>query len=174
MNFEKLLQENEFVLFYDEKNNEYNVLLEHITGDYIEVDLGLSDILKSFFEERYKNKKLPILFYSGVVLDNSKEIEGQIARIFISNLIKKKKYVFIMKGTVEKPYCKYSKELLKICKENDISETEICGFDIFTNDSLRESLKRLNNWSTYPMIYIDGLFIGGLDKFKEKISESKL
>ena len=77
-----------------------------------------------------------------------------------------------MKGTIEKPYCKYSKQLVELCNKKNI--IDIIAFDIFQDNIMREYLKKINNWPTYPMIFVDGQFIGGLDAFTDIIRCDKI
>ncbi|CAG2183559.1 unnamed protein product, partial [Oppiella nova] len=40
-------------------------------------------------------------------------------------------------------------------------------FDILSDEEVRQSLKVLSNWPTYPQVYVKGQLIGGLDIIKE-------
>ena len=39
-------------------------------------------------------------------------------------------------------------------------------FDILTNEEVRQGLKELSKWPTYPQLYVKGDLIGGLDIVK--------
>jgi glutaredoxin-related protein len=47
-------------------------------------------------------------------------------------------------------------------------------FDILSDNEVREGLKKLSNWPTYPQIYVNGKLIGGLDIVKEMHEEGEL
>jgi glutaredoxin len=47
------------------------------------------------------------------------------------------------------------------------------SFDILTDNEVREGLKKLSNWPTYPQLYVNGKLIGGLDIVKELQEEGE-
>ncbi|XP_071947664.1 glutaredoxin-3-like [Antedon mediterranea] len=71
--------------------------------------------------------------------------------------------VFI-KGTPQEPRCGFSKQLVQIFNESNI---KFSTFNILTDDSVRQGLKKLSDWPTYPQVYVKGELIGGLDIIKE-------
>ena len=166
--FEKILNENEVVCFI---NGSLNLEFDNLNG--IVVDLSTNEKLLNAFLAEYGNiQQYPIIFYKGkrinsylTMNEEIKAIKYNTYAVFLDEFKLKAKYAFIIKGTIEKPYCKYTKQLLNIC--NELSIKDIVGFDIFTDDEAREVFKEINEWPSYPMIYVDGRFIGGLDKFKE-------
>ncbi|OQS54358.1 Glrx3 [Ecytonucleospora hepatopenaei] len=169
--FNDVLSKNDFVVFY-ENNNKYNINDNKIA--YICLD---NQKLKEEFTKEFAGFTLPAVFYKGKHLENleepvklqqeMEEIDIEFYTKFLNDFKNKSKYAFIIKGTIEKPYCKFTKQLLQLCKENNINE--ITGYNIFEDDRAREVFKIINNWQTYPMIYKDGVFLGGLDKFKENL-----
>lgn len=46
-------------------------------------------------------------------------------------------------------------------------------FDILKDDSVRQGLKKFSDWPTFPQLYINGEFQGGLDIIKENIEEDE-
>lgn len=40
-------------------------------------------------------------------------------------------------------------------------------FDILEDEEVRQGLKELSKWPTYPQVYVKGELIGGLDIIKE-------
>ena len=36
-------------------------------------------------------------------------------------------------------------------------------FDILSDEEVRQGLKKLSNWPSYPQLYVNGELIGGLD-----------
>lgn len=40
-------------------------------------------------------------------------------------------------------------------------------FDILEDEEVRQGLKELSKWPTYPQVYVKGELIGGLDIVKE-------
>ena len=47
------------------------------------------------------------------------------------------------------------------------SGVEFSTFDIFSDEDIRQGLKKFSNWPTYPQVYVKGELIGGLDIIKE-------
>jgi glutaredoxin-related protein len=42
-------------------------------------------------------------------------------------------------------------------------------FDILSDDEVRQGLKELSDWPTYPQLYVKGELMGGLDIVKEMV-----
>eukprot|EP00915_Cephaloidophora_sp_WS-2016_P000154 GHVH01000243.1.p1 GENE.GHVH01000243.1~~GHVH01000243.1.p1 ORF type:complete len:233 (+),score=41.40 GHVH01000243.1:27-725(+) len=76
--------------------------------------------------------------------------------------------VVLMKGAKENPFCGFSKTLVKMLNDYNI---DFDGFDIFTDEDVREAIKRLYNWPTYPQLYANGVLVGGLDVIKDIVAE---
>lgn len=62
--------------------------------------------------------------------------------------------VFI-KGTPEQPRCGFTKKLLALMRDNSIDKYGY--FDILSDQTVRDGLKKISNWPTYPQVYINGL-----------------
>ena len=78
--------------------------------------------------------------------------------------------VFI-KGTPDDPQCGFSRKVIDILREY---EYPFGYFDIFSDNEVREGLKAYTNWKTYPQLYVQGKFIGGVDIVKELHDENEL
>lgn len=82
----------------------------------------------------------------------------------LKNLIKSSKIMAFIKGTRQQPRCGFTRQLIEILNETGLPyET----FDILSDEEVRQGLKQLSNWPTYPQIYVNGTLIGGLDIIKE-------
>ncbi|SBT30408.1 glutaredoxin-like protein [Plasmodium ovale wallikeri] len=90
----------------------------------------------------------------------------------IENILKKHKLVLFMKGTALNPFCKYSRQAIHILKLNKVKE--IHTVNILDNEQLRSSLKIYSDWPTFPQLYVQGKFIGGIDKVQELHDNNKL
>ena len=42
-------------------------------------------------------------------------------------------------------------------------------FDVLQDEEVRQGLKVLSDWPTYPQLYLDGEFLGGLDVVREEM-----
>lgn len=49
----------------------------------------------------------------------------------------------------------------------DESGVSYDAFNILEDNEVRQGLKELSNWPTYPQLYVKGELIGGLDICKE-------
>ena len=99
--------------------------------------------------------------------------------------------MLFIKGSVAEPRCGFSAraiELLEkysiqfgafdILSDNEVYKNRIFFFllviDVLNNGCIwhidvkvREGLKALSDWNTYPQLYVDGKLVGGIDIIKE-------
>lgn len=90
------------------------------------------------------------------------DTEELVARI--KTIIGQSKVVLFMKGEPTAPRCGFSRQMCEILKENEV---EFAHFDILTDQDIRSQLKLYSDWPTYPQLYVNGEFTGGLDIIKE-------
>ncbi|CUM46154.1 uncharacterized protein AC631_04591 [Debaryomyces fabryi] len=76
--------------------------------------------------------------------------------------------MLFMKGSPSAPQCGFSRQLVAILREHQV---RFGFFDILKDDSVRQGLKSFSDWPTFPQLYINGEFQGGLDIVKESIEE---
>jgi len=89
----------------------------------------------------------------------------------LKSVINKAPVMVFMKGNPEAPRCGFSRTLVSILNETNISyET----FDILEDEEVRQGLKAYSNWPTFPQIYVKGNLIGGLDIIKELKEDGEL
>ncbi|KRH93436.1 Glutaredoxin-related protein [Pseudoloma neurophilia] len=167
------------ILAFDKDERDIDRLLKYVNDDeYIIVNLTVSELLKKRFFEKYELQELPVLLSYGTKIYEREnmtqilEIRQENERIFynreIDNFVTKKKIVIFIKGTPDKPECKFTKELIENFDELKLKNgKDYTYFNIKMNDKWRQMLKVKNNWPTFPQIYIDQLFVGGLDVFKK-------
>ena len=72
--------------------------------------------------------------------------------------------IVFIKGTPANPKCGFSTTLLEMLKKYGVEYTY---YDIIEDEYMRYWLRHYKNWPTYPQLYINGKFIGGLDLIKE-------
>ena len=46
--------------------------------------------------------------------------------------------------------------------------------NILADEGVRSEMKKLSDWKTYPQLYVQGKFVGGLDVAKQLDEEDKL
>ncbi|CAM9742590.1 unnamed protein product [Scytosiphon promiscuus] len=86
-------------------------------------------------------------------------------------LVKSAETMVFMKGTPDAPRCGFSRTLVGLLREENIGFE---SFDILQDDGVRQGLKKLSNWPTYPQLYVQGELVGGLDIVKEMKHEGAL
>ncbi|RDB26107.1 Monothiol glutaredoxin-4 [Hypsizygus marmoreus] len=78
--------------------------------------------------------------------------------------------VLFMKGSPDAPRCGFSRKITALLKENRV---EFAHFDILTDENVRQGLKKLNDWPTFPQLIIKGELVGGLDIVQEMIDSGE-
>lgn len=97
--------------------------------------------------------------------NNDKPIEQRL-----HSLINLSPVMLFMKGNPDNPRCGFSRQMIDILKQNNI---KFNYFDILSDQTVRDELKKYSNWPTYPQLYSCGKLVGGLDVVKELIAEGE-
>lgn len=89
----------------------------------------------------------------------------------IQEQLKSNPVVLYMKGTPDFPQCGFSASAVRTL--------EACGasfayVNIFEDPELRDALKRISNWPTYPQLYVRGELVGGSDILTEMYQKGEL
>lgn len=98
-----------------------------------------------------------------------KQLEGLRARL--TRLITASPVMLFMKGTPNEPRCKFSRRAVDLLKEMGVP---FGSFDILTNPAVRQGLKEMNAWPTYPQLYVKGELVGGVDIMSEMKESGEL
>uniref|UniRef100_K3W8G0 Glutaredoxin n=1 Tax=Globisporangium ultimum (strain ATCC 200006 / CBS 805.95 / DAOM BR144) TaxID=431595 RepID=K3W8G0_GLOUD len=120
--------------------------------------IGGLDILNEMAEEGDLSEQL------GVAKKEKRENKYE-------QLINKAPVMIFIKGTPQAPQCGFSRTLVGIL---DAEGFKYDYFDILTDDSVRQGLKKYSNWPTYPQLYVRGELIGGLDIVQQLQEEGEL
>lgn len=121
-----------------------------VEGAELHAVLGPLEDISSNFQARLESVREQI----------TKQCEG---------LIKQSRMTAFIKGTKTEPRCKFTRRLLEL-----LGSYEFATFDILADEAVREWLKRISNWPTYPQVYVDGELIGGLDIVEEMLRTGEL
>mmetsp|Transcript_20372 Transcript_20372/g.52908 ORF Transcript_20372/g.52908 Transcript_20372/m.52908 type:complete len:319 (+) Transcript_20372:31-987(+) len=89
----------------------------------------------------------------------------------LEGLINREKIMVFIKGTRDAPRCGFSRTILGILKEEGV---DFGYYDILGDETVRQGLKKFSDWPTYPQLYVDGEFMGGLDIVKEMKASGEL
>lgn len=79
--------------------------------------------------------------------------------------------MIFIKGSPEAPQCGFSRKLVDLLAKYN---TNYGHFNILSDNTVRERLKEYSNWKTYPQLYVEGEFVGGLDIALEMDSQGEL
>lgn len=86
--------------------------------------------------------------------------------------IRLRRIVIFMKGSLEEPTCMYSRKLRQLLSPYDRDSMQT--FDILTEGVNREFMKSFAEWPTYPMIFVNATFVGGIDVLESAFEEDYL
>lgn len=87
------------------------------------------------------------------------QLEARMRKIMNQSAV-----VLFMKGDPDTPRCGFSRTAVALLREKNVDFTH---FDILSDESVRQGLKKLNDWPTFPQFIVKGEFVGGLDVVKE-------
>jgi monothiol glutaredoxin len=79
--------------------------------------------------------------------------------------------VLYMKGSPDFPQCGFSakaSQMLRACGAKYVS------YDVLSDPDLRQGLKALSGWPTFPQLYVDGELVGGCDIMTELYQKGEL
>jgi monothiol glutaredoxin len=92
-------------------------------------------------------------------------------RAELSRLVQSKPVVLFMKGNRHFPACGFSATVVGILNEHvSVYET----VDVLQDPAVREGMKELSSWPTFPQLYVNGKFVGGCDIVKEMHASGEL
>ena len=105
-------------------------------------------------------------------------------------LINQSRLMLFMKGTPEAPMCGEcfwvagAVPFLLIIEPPPVSgfssqmvsmlrgvKAKFGTFDVLGDEEVRQGLKELSDWPTYPQLYLDGELLGGLDVVRTEMSD---
>ncbi|KAK0199412.1 glutaredoxin [Desarmillaria ectypa] len=103
------------------------------------------------------------------VVSEKKETPEELEKRMRS-LMTQSKVVLFMKGSPDAPRCGFSRRITGLLKDQNVEYTH---FDILSDEDIRQGLKKLNDWPTFPQLIINGEFVGGLDIVQEMIDNGE-
>lgn len=173
------LKSQEKILLFEAKDDIYEDCAELLDYPFIEVDLSISTELKEVVMKYFDIKKLPTIIFKGISISDNFQKEIQKIKMeeintWVCNFVDPSKVTLFIKGSPENPKCGFTRTLIEILKDEGVTEDGIKYFDILNDENVRSGLKMLNGWPTYPQVYLEGEFIGGLDLVKKLKENGKL
>lgn len=171
---DKLRNKNN-ILAYSQKCKSFEKLSSYCKDpETVIVDLSINNKIEDQFLIRFGVVNLPCLLSYGIKIydnenleDNLMEREKREVVYFtqkVKRLVKNKKIFIFIKGTPEEPKCKFTKSLLEILTELNLQNgLDYDYYNILTDQVFRNKIKIINEWPTFPQIFIREKFIGGIN-----------
>jgi len=138
-----------------------HTLLSRITGADA---VGLSNALAMHANTAAKplsrtDQKPSAPTYEAEKTETTEELNARLLE-----LMKRDKIMLFMKGSPDTPQCGFSRKMVALLEKEGVA---FDSFDILKDDTVRQGLKTLNQWPTFPQLIIKGEFVGGLDVVTE-------
>ena len=89
----------------------------------------------------------------------------------IKSLIESYPCVLFMKGTQDFPQCGFSQHAVMILRKYQVNFHTV---NILEDQEMRQELKVFSDWPTFPQLYVNQEFIGGVDILREMDEASEL
>jgi len=153
-----------------------HTLLERIVGaDSAKLTASIAKHARQPTEALSKTDKAPAAPPASTgttVIPSSKQEETpEELEARLRKLMNQSKVVAFIKGSPDAPRCGFSRKVVALLREQEVDFTH---FDILTDESVRQGLKALNDWPTFPQIIVNGELIGGLDVVQEMAETGEL
>ncbi|KAJ1504327.1 Glutaredoxin 3 [Coelomomyces lativittatus] len=98
------------------------------------------------------------------VLPSSMEPSHQSIPSELKHRIATEPILVFMKGHPDQPRCGFSNQMVQLLRKHQATFKFI---DVLENETIRQGMKTYSNWPTFPQLYVQGEFIGGVDILKE-------
>ena len=85
-------------------------------------------------------------------------------------LMSRSRVMLFMKGQPDMPRCGFSQKTIALLRDQNV---EFDYYDILSDEPVRQTLKVLNDWPTFPQIMVQGELIGGLDILTEMVASGE-
>jgi monothiol glutaredoxin len=79
--------------------------------------------------------------------------------------------VLYMKGSPDFPQCGFSAKASQLLRD---CGAKFASYDVLTDPALRQGLKDLSGWPTFPQLYVNGELVGGCDIMVELYQKGEL
>lgn len=82
----------------------------------------------------------------------------------LKELTRRAAVMVFMKGEPDAPRCGFSRRIVGLLQEEGVA---FGSFDILQDPEVRAGMKVFSDWPTFPQVYANGTFVGGLDVVTE-------
>ena len=97
-------------------------------------------------------------------------------KLKIQDITNSEKIVLFIKGDVETGrMCGFSRRIVQIFDEmKEKYSVNYVTYNVWADEEVYLGLKEVNDWPTYPQIFIDSEFVGGCDIVSEIFEDGEL
>lgn len=131
--------------------------------------IGGLDIVKEMLASATEPLKYQLGVATPIVIPTtatSSPLEDRIKALLVSAPV-----MLFMKGSPAEPKCGFSRTIVGLLQTEHIA---FSSFDILSDEQVRQGLKILSDWPTYPQLYVRGELVGGLDIVQDMLKEGPL
>ena len=93
-------------------------------------------------------------------------------RARLEALVRERPVMLFMKGSPAAPRCGFSRKVVEALEGAGLGG--FGAFDILSDEAVRQGLKALSDWPTYPQLYVNGELVGGCDIVLEMAAAGEL
>lgn len=164
------------IIFYDEEHPILTTFTDSLLPPYCILNLSADPELREDLIKIYSLNKLPaMLLNDNIYYENDNIVKTNVSNRVIklvNNLLLENENVIFIKGTPTRPECGFTSKLVNLLNEAGL-EGKYAYFNIFEDEGLRQELKEINKWPTFPQVYLKKKFIGGLDVVKGMVENGE-
>lgn len=102
---------------------------------------------------------------------DSSTTQRDTLRARLQALVRQAPIMLFMKGSPAEPRCGFSRRVVEALNAAGV---KFGHFDILGDDDVRQGLKELSNWPTFPQLYAAGELVGGCDIVLELAASGQL
>lgn len=181
--FYDLIQHDEIII-YETKDKFYKKLCRKFLSKKIEICCFNNDLLKRRLLFDLILPDLPVGIYFGYVLTNNDKLLSCIDYIDnikydlleqkVNRLIYLNKITVFIKGSLENQKSESFDLSLTILNQMNYNFEDIVFYNVLLNERLQNYVIDMCRCNKFPVIYIDGTFIGELDLMEEVYLSNRL
>jgi monothiol glutaredoxin len=89
----------------------------------------------------------------------------------LQQTIDSNRVVLFMKGTKQFPMCGFSGQVVQILGKLGVPFETV---NVLSDPEIRQGMKELSDWPTFPQLYVDKKFVGGADIVRDMYTSGEL
>jgi monothiol glutaredoxin len=89
----------------------------------------------------------------------------------LQQTIDSNRVVLFMKGTKQFPMCGFSGQVVQILGKLGVPFETV---NVLSDPEIRQGMKEMSDWPTFPQLYVDKKFVGGADIVRDMYTSGEL